>query len=585
MLYPAFSSDIENTFSVNRYVHNFTETQIRNTKELISKLEKIENISERRSELAKLSRQFGNMKKSDFLEIYKQLVSRHELMFNSKIEELLITKIQKSGSGIISITLVTSPGDFSCPQDCYYCPNEPGMPRSYLSNSPSVLRARSVSFDVLNQFRSRAFQLIRMGHLATKIEVIILGGTWSYHTLDYQEEFIKGIYFAANTLFDSDKREKLSLEEEITLNETSDSRIIGLTIETRPDQINEKEIRRLRRYNVTRVQLGIQHIENKILKHINRKCTNLQNIQAIEMLKTNGFKVDGHFMLDLPGSSKADDIEMFDYLFSQENLGIQVDQMKIYPTMTTEFTKILEWYNSGEYTPYSENTQELFDVIVGILIKMPRWIRVNRIVRDIPSTYIVSKFKESNMNQRILRYFSDNNLQSKDIRMREIKFNKFSDEPVLKITNYVSGMGVEYFIEFVTPGDKDLLIGFLRLRINEFSTPFFEEIQNSGIIRELHVYGKLISQEINSREVDETSGNSLIVYNPSKIDKSTSQFPETQDNHYQHKGIGKRLIAKAEEICKLQNLSKISVISGVGVRKYYEKQGFKLVNTYMIKCI
>lgn len=559
MLFPAFS-DIENTFSVNQYVHEFSETKVNDVKKLISELEKIESIDERKSELTKISKKFNNMKKSDFLEIYKQLVARNELMFNSKIEDLLITKIQKSGSGIISITLVTSPGDFSCPQDCHYCPNEPGMPRSYLSNSPSVLRARSVSFDVVNQFRSRAFQLLRMGHIVTKIEVIILGGTWSYHTVEYQEEFMKGIYFAANTLFDSQKREKLSLEEEITINETTNSRIIGLTIETRPDQINEKEIKRLRKYNVTRVQLGIQHIENKILKYMNRKCTNLQNIEAIEMLKTNGFKVDGHFMLDLPGSSKFEDIEMFDFLFSEENLGIQVDQMKIYPTMTTEFTKILEWYKSGEYTPYSENTQDLFDVIVEILTKMPRWIRVNRIVRDIPSTYIVSKFKESNMNQRILKYFADNNLESKDIRMREIKFNEYNHEPILKVTKYVSGMGLEYFIEFVT--DTDLLIGFLRLRINEYSTPVFEEIQNSGIIRELHVYGKLISQQKTNVGISELN---------------------TTAAHHQHKGIGKRLIAKAEEICKTENLNKISVISGVGVRKYYEKQGFELINSYMVK--
>ena len=360
---------------------------------------------------------------------------------------------------------MTSPGKFSCPQDCHYCPNDPESTRSYDRDGPVARRAAALEFDVVRQFRERAVALATMGHEITKVEVLVIGGTWSYHPIEYQQAFMTGIYYAANT-FQSGQhtrvdgvRPMLSLAEEREINETAVCRIIGLTIETRPDHISFAELERLLQYGVTRVQLGIQHLNDRILETVNRKCRTAITVKAIRLLKQNCFKIDGHFMPDLPGSSYSQDREMFEYLFSPENEDFQVDQMKVYPTMITRFTKILEWYRSGQYRPYAEedNGQKLFDLIVYITTNVPRWIRLNRVVRDIPSTVIEGEFKETNLYQRILKHLEVTGLEGQDIRWREIKLEDLDTSMgTLYRAEYRSSEGTEHFISWETTDGKRL---------------------------------------------------------------------------------------------------------------------------------
>lgn len=521
-----------------------------------------DNLDKNRTILESLIKKKGTVRKAELLQLYRSELRENNVGFNKNVMDTLTKKTGKSDSGIVSITLVTSPGRFSCPQNCHYCPNEPGMPRSYVSTGPSLLRARRVNFDVVEQFRDRAFTLANMGHDITKIEIIVIGGTWSYHPLDYQEDFITGIYYAANTFTNREKRECRSLEEEIKINETADARIIGLTLETRPDHIvdhegrpNKEELDRFARYRVTRVQLGVQHINDRILKYINRNCPTYITEAAFKVLKQNGYKVDAHFMPDLPGSSFEEDMELFKWLFSKENTTLQADQLKIYPTMTTQYTKILEWYKAGQYVPYSdiENGKYLFELIIYITTNVPRWIRLNRVVRDIPGTVIEAKFKETNLYQRVLKHMEDNNLEGQDIRFREVKLNTFSHNKCdIFISDYRASEGTEYFISYETK-DKKRLLGFIRLRLNDNpESPYYPELKNSALVRELHVYGKMVRQN--------TIGTSS-----------------------QHIGIGKMLLEKAENIAYKNGYKKIAIISGVGVREYYRKRGYVLEGTYMVK--
>lgn len=203
---------------------------------------------------------------------------------------------------------------FSCKYDCFYCPSEPGQPRSYIKKEPAVARANQHRFDAINQFRDRGLTYLINGHPFDKVELIVLGGTWTSYPRDYQDDFICDLYYAANTFYNKDyetnPREKKTLEEEILMNETSFCRIIGLTLETRPDQINAEEIIRFRRFGVTRVQLGVQHVDKDILQYVNRGCYTEDAINAIRLLKDSCYKVDIHLMPDLPSSSPEKDRSM-----------------------------------------------------------------------------------------------------------------------------------------------------------------------------------------------------------------------------------------------------------------------------------
>jgi ELP3 family radical SAM enzyme/protein acetyltransferase len=507
---------------------------------------------------------------SEFIKIYKFLD-----LDNQQLRNLITKKKCKSNSGVLVITILTSAhpkyinedgevktARFSCKHDCAYCPNEPAhegnnwvaQPRSYLYSEPAVLRANANDFDPIKQMNSRISSLINMGHIPDKLEVIVLGGTWSEYPRNYQDSFITDMYYSANIYFDNEpKRCRKTLEEEIEINETSKIHIIGLTLETRPDTINISEISNFRRYNCTRIQLGVQHTNNDVLKKINRGHTIECAYDAIKLLKNNCFKVDIHIMPNLPGSSYDIDKKMLEEILYDQR--IQVDQYKIYPTAIVPYTKIKKWFDEGTYIPYDDLL--LYELIKDFKKNVQKYKRLNRIIRDIPGHYIEGGYSKKfvNMRQLLQDDMKLNKWGCKCIRCREIKGNKVViDNIKINIEKYKASDSYEYHISFDTDCEKNYLIGFLRLRLNkEENKNLLDCIKDCALIRELHVYSNLNSV-----------GNNI-------------------EGSMQHKGFGKKLIAKAEEIAIENGYTKIAIISGTGVREYYKKLGYQLIDTYMIK--
>ena len=439
------------------------------------------------------------------------------------------------------------------------------QPRSYLSSEPAVLRANKDKFDALLQFVDRANVLKMCGHIIDKIEIIVLGGTWDHYPLEYQYEFIRDIYYAANTYLKYNRR-RLSLEEEIHINQTTEHRIIGLTLETRPDCVTLKQIKKLREFNTTRLQVGVQHIDNDILKHINRGCYLKHTIKSNYLWKQNGGKIDWYLMPDLPGSSYEKDLEMFRKLlackitkvknnyfkYELDHPELQADQWKIYPCEVTDWTKIKEWYEEGKYKPYAEDEEILIKVILFAKTNIFPWIRLNRIVRDIPNINILGGNSNVNLRQVILARMKKQNQTCDCIRCREVK-EKPKGKTVLVVREYNAINATEYFISIESP-DYKTLYGFIRLRINQNNDNLiYKELEDCSFVRELHVYGQLIKHDKNDK------------------------------NKIQHSGFGRKLLKKAEEISYTHGFKKVAIISGVGVRQYYEKNGYKLVKNYMIK--
>uniref|UniRef100_A0A6C0K8F3 tRNA carboxymethyluridine synthase n=1 Tax=viral metagenome TaxID=1070528 RepID=A0A6C0K8F3_9ZZZZ len=512
---------------------------------------------------------------AEFIKIYKYLN-----LDNQQLRNLITKKKCKSNSGVLVITVLTSAhpeyidsdsGDsvvkrarFSCKHDCAYCPNEPAhegngwvaQPRSYLYAEPAVLRANANDFDPIKQMNSRISSLINMGHIPDKLEIIVLGGTWSEYPRNYQDRFITDLYYAANSYFDKG-RPKLFLEEEIGINETAKIHIIGLTLETRPDTITLEEIANFRRYNCTRIQLGVQHTNNAVLKKIMRGHTIERAYEAIKMLKNNCYKVDIHIMPNLPAASYEIDKAMLEEVLYDER--IQADQYKIYPTAIVPYTRIKRWFEEGSYVPYDDLL--LYQLIKDFKQKVQKYKRLNRIIRDIPGHYIEGGYstKYVNMRQLLQDDMRLNKWSCKCIRCREIKGNQVSLSDIrLNVEKYRASGGDEYHLSFDTCCDKNYLVGFLRLRLADDASEAdaaLPSIKGCALIRELHIYSNISDV-----------GNNI-------------------EGSLQHKGYGKQLVAKAEEIARDNGYRKVAIISGTGVRGYYRRLGYQLVDTYMMKDI
>ena len=495
--------------------------------------------------------------KVELLKYYRKAVETGDMVGNKQFRYWLQSKSMRSASGVLVITLVMKPDRNSCPMDCAFCPTQPGITKSYLLDEPAVHRGFENDWDAYRQFNCRADTYDAMGHDISKVEIIIEGGTFGSYDKQYSEEFIRDIYYAANT-YQSIKRSRLSLAQEIINNESADTRIIGLTIETRPDWINDREILRFRYLSVTRVQLGIQHINDDILNGVDRQCTTEQTERGISLLMNNGFKVDGHFMPDLPGSDPITDMNMFVWLFSDDNETMQCDQYKIYPTMVTNHTKIKIWYEQGRYLPYADEDEgrHMANLLQWILTHAPYHVRLNRIVRDIPVKDIVGGTKTVHWRQLLQDKIKKENLVMTDIRGREIKTGITDGNFKFWLSKYRSSDGTEYFIS-VENDNRTKLYGFVRLRLNDnFDKVLFPVLNNSAFVRELHVYGRMVKQ-----------GN------------------KGGDSLWQHAGLGKVLLYLAEYISVLNNYKKLSIISGTGVRAYYSKLDYKLIDTYMVKTL
>ena len=554
----------------------------------------------------KLKRQYQiNPSKQEIHKMYYERFSSKKI--TPKMKKYMIKKQVRSNSGVLVVTIVLAPNKFSCKYDCAYCPQEtdlegnPTQPRSYLSNEPAMLRALESNFDIKGQFNSRIGSYKATGNItstnSSKIEVIFSGGTWESYPLEYREQVIRELYWAANSV--DTPRESKTLEEEITINETATYRIIGFTLETRPDNITPETIVQYRRWGVTRIQIGVQHYDDAILKGVNRKCYTKHTIQAIRLLKQAGLKVVVHLMPDLPGSSPEQDKYMFEQAI--HNPDLQFDDIKIYPTAVVKSyddthivkSRINDMYNAGEFTPYSENNvQSLIDVCTYYKTNMNPWVRIQRLVRDIPNQDIAAGYNGiSNLRQVIHNQMKKNNLKCNCIRCNEIgDLEHDNHTPLLAVRRYAASQGTEFHISveahrmyffqkliyylnlfinflmlligeghFYWPGDLSSYIGlygFLRLRFDPApGGDIIPEIQGCALIREVHVYGTCVGVG------SEGEGS-------------------------QHKGYGKLLMATAEQIAKDAGYKKIAVIAGVGTREYYKnKCGYHLEGTYMVKYI
>lgn len=535
---------------------------------------------------------------------YQYLVDTGEITPNETIRKHIKAKEMRGLSGVIVISVITSPypqytdamGNtktqrFSCRHDCHYCPRELDNDgrevnaRSYLSDEPTVARGLRYKYDPIGQYNDRAGQYQRNGHHVDKIEIIVLGGTWTEYPRQYQETYIRDIFYAANVFYErGHTRHKFSLTREQQINETSKSRIIGLTLEMRPDSIDPETIQWLRYLGCTRVQLGVQHIDRDILRNVNRGCYVEDAERALKQLKDCGYKVDAHWMPDLPKSSPTIDQQMFDTILTSANL--QFDQWKIYPTAVVPWTRIKKWYDDGSYMPYTERDPEnLIKLLIDVKKKVPEWIRLNRVVRDIPNTtmsgetYIYAGNKVTNLRQILADRMKKQNEFCRCIRCREPKSStNMLNTAIVIVRKYASSGGEEYFISIesgscidaiwdtrqqqwkknnvVEPG---IIYGFVRLRLNQMGgkkytggNQFFPELHACALVRELHVYGQVVGA------------------------KKKSVAP-------QHQGLGKRLMHEAEQIAQHNNYNEIAVISGIGVKNYYRRLGYHEHNTYMIK--
>ena len=507
-------------------------------------------------EIPRLRKQYKKAcSKANLLATYQALLQKGSISHHEILDDYLIKKSTRSSSGVLVVTVFTSPYPevngvkqrFSCQWNCHYCPNEPGQPRSYLLNEPGVRRANRLDFDPIVQFQERVRTLTEIGHTPDKVEVLVLGGTWESYPMEYQETFIRDVLFAANT-YAKPTRRRESLEAEKRFNETESVRVIGITLETRPDTINPEMVRRLRQLGCTRIQLGVQHSDDNILQAVNRGSTRADAVRALRLLKDACFKIDIHIMPDLPGATPEGDKAMFDdFLYNSD---LQADQWKIYPCQITPWTLIQQWFEQGKYRPYG--LENLIDVICYAKQRVHPWIRLNRVIRDIPAEYVLGGTCCGNLRQSLESRLHAAGRHCRCIRCREVGTDAQAlskrHEAVLVRRDYIAQQGLEVFLSYELP-ETDTLYGFLRLRLTRTAgEDAFPELRGCALIRELHVYGRLV-----------------------KTYAKHASLP-------QHTGFGKGLLAAAEAIARDFCFSSIAVISGVGVRTYYSARGYHLQN-------
>jgi elongator complex protein 3 len=496
----------------------------------------------------------------EILGLYQKFLKEKKIKRSEEIEKILKIKPVRSLSGIVNVSVLTKP--YACGGRCIFCPTEFGMPKSYLSGEPAADRAKFFQFDPYLQTKRRIEMLKLEGHPTDKIELRIIGGSFTFYPKEYQTWFIKECFRGAN-----DKVDKLNkigeknnlyyllneLKKEQKRNEKAKNKIVGISIETRPNLINEEEIKWLRKLGVTLVEMGVQNVIDEILR-INETDLNFEIIaKSTKLLKDSGFKVLYHLMPNLLGSNPDLDFKSFKLVFFNENF--KPDWVKIYPTMVLENTKLYKIWKEGKYIPYSNET--LIELLIKISTIIPRWIRVTRMIRDIPSNKVIAGVKDLNLRETVEKEVKKRGSFCSCIRCREVKGNYNPNEKIYIFReDYEASGGREIFLSFESKNRKKIF-SYLRLRIPsqifEKRKHFLKILENSAIIREIQTFGELVPIG-------------------------------TQKLAPQHRGLGKKLIKKAEEITKNEfKLKNIAVISGVGVRDYWRKFGYRLKDTYMIK--
>ncbi len=446
-------------------------------------------------------------------------------------------KPTKTISGVAPVAIVIPPR--KCDHGtCLYCPSL-NAPQSYTPESPAILRAKSCEYDPVRQVNSRVKMLNEMGHPTEKIELILMGGTFLSFPRTFQFDFVKKCYDALNGKVAKD------LTEAKKINETAKNRCVALCIETRPDVCTASQIKDILEFGGTRVELGVQAIDDKIYEKVKRGHKVQDVIDATKRLKKAGFKVGYHIMPGIPGTNIKKDIKMFKKIFLSSDF--KPDQIKIYPCQVLKGAELEENYYKGEYVPYSK--EQVSKIVIEMLKRTSRYCRIMRIMREIPPSFLIAGVKNIDMRKDIEEVIRKKGTKIKELRFREIGFairdNRKVDTKIkIKTTRYKASGGIEYFIEAVN--SDDLLFGLVRLRLDKHSP---------AIVRELHVYGPAL------------------------------KLGEKNNEKWQHKGLGKILLEKAETIAKNKRYKQIRIISGIGVREYYKKFGYKIDkdNTYVEK--
>jgi ELP3 family radical SAM enzyme/protein acetyltransferase len=449
-----------------------------------------------------------------------------------------------------------------------------------LSNEDAVKRAASVGFDAVRQVYIRLRALEVNGHPLDKIEFRVLGGTFSCYAHDIADAFIRDLYYAANTYTEDgrgDERPRLSISEEQERNVHARIHVVGLGIETRPDEISMAEIARLRRYGVTRVELGVQHTNDDLLRRLNRGHGMRASKRAIRRLKDAGFKIEMHIMTDLPGTTPELDKACYDAVL-RDDPDLIPDYMKDYPCLDVAFTEIKKWKADGTWTPYAERDggRALKDVLIYRQSITPPWVRVNRVQRDFHPADESNDFLGftsdtlmSNLAQIVKDEAEARGVFCKCIRCCEVRGESFAPEDIqYKTFTFTASGATEHFIAAMIDREpRHLMLGFIRLRLSgatgsvvvedEGSASVLPELAgHTAMIRELHVYGQV-------RPAGEAA----------------------ESGSAQHLGIGRRLLALAESAAREAGYEEIAVISGIGVRDYYRKNGYELRGSYMMKSL
>ena len=506
-----------------------------------------------------------------------------------KLIPRILAKPGRTLSGVAPVTVLTKP--FPCPGECIFCPSDARMPKSYLSDEPGAQRAEANKFNPYLQVYNRLRVYAMNGHATGKIELIILGGSWSSYPVGYRRWFVKECFRAMNE-FDQtelgrpsraglvwyqsrlsrnevrrqgqsynllvgreDKRREVSREQadwrevvrQQRKNERAGSRCVGLSVETRPDLVTVKEAVGMRRLGVTKVQVGLQSLDDEILR-LNRRGHGVeQTRQALGVLRKLGFKLQGHWMANLYGSTPTKDKKDFGKIWG--DLGVRVDELKIYPCALVKTAELYDIYMVGKWKPATKD--ELLDVVKQAMLSTPRYCRLSRVGRDFSAGDIAVGNKKTNLREMVDAEIERADERVVDIRAREVR-SRLMDGIKLKwrVTEYDTLVSSERFIELVTEDDE--LAGFCRLSLPQ-GKPLVVELAGCAVVRELHVYGRAVG-------VGEKAGEK-----------------------WQHRGLGKRLMGRAERLAREAGYVKLAVISAVGTREYYRRLGYMMVGMYMIK--
>ncbi len=501
----------------------------------------------------------GTYAKSQLLDAYRQLVAEGAFAPRADLERRLRGRPVRTISGVAPVAVLTEP--YPCPGNCIFCPGQRDAPKSYLDGEPGVLRALQYGYDPFSQTAGRIQALTAIGHPVDKVELLILGGTWSCYPRTYQEWFLRRCFDAMN------EAESTTLREALLHNEFAPHRNVGLVIETRPDFITPEALLTLRESGVTKVQLGAQSLDDHVLTLNQRGHTLAQTQRAVSLLRLAGFKVVLHWMPNLYGATRESDLADFARLW--DDPALRPDELKIYPTALVEGTTLYDLWAEGKYTPYIE--ADLIELLVQCKTLVPPYCRINRLMRDIPASYIVAGTRKSNLRQLVQQALEAQGLHCECIRCREVRGGgvqeqtKHQAQDIGEWEDRESGTSVriedltystdateEHFLQALTSERR--LVGFLRLslpRSARVEIPI-TEIREAAMVREVHVYGP--AQELGRRGWGE-----------------------------QHRGIGTRLLDLAAELARQADFSDLAVIAAVGTRAYYRERGFVEGDLYPIR--